>query len=68
VAIPYTPYEQELIGMLKAHPNSTIAEMKMYIGYRKGNDVPRALNSLRMKGILLHNNDKPTRYSLSDAA
>ena len=67
MAISYTPYEQELMGILKAHPNSTIAEMKMYIGFRKGNDVPRALNSLRVKGILLHNNDKPTRYSLSDA-
>lgn len=54
------------MGILKAHPNSAIAEMKMYIGYRKGNDVPRALNSLRVKGILLHNNDKPARYSLSE--
>ena len=54
------------MGILKAHPNSAIAEMKMDIGYRKGNDVPRALNSLRVKGILLHNNDKPARYSLSE--
>ena len=62
----YTPKEQELIGILKAHPNSTISEMKMHIGLQGSSDVPRALNGLRIKGVLLHTDEKPPRYSLSD--
>jgi len=62
----YTPKEQALIDILKAHPNSTISEMKMYIGLRSSNDVPHALNGLRIKGVLLHTDDKPPRYTLSD--
>jgi hypothetical protein len=62
----YTPQEQALINILRAHPASTIAEMKMHIGLRRRNDVPHALNGLRIKGVLVHTNDKPPRYSLSD--
>lgn len=63
----YTPREQALIDVLKAHPDSTIAEMKMHIGLRKRNDVPHALNGLRIKGVLVHTDDKPPKYSLSDS-
>ena len=63
----YTPHEQDLIDILKVHPDSTVTEMKMHIGFRKRNDVPHALNSLRIKGVLLHTNDKPPRYSFSGA-
>jgi hypothetical protein len=62
----FTSKERALIDILKAHPNSTISEMKMHIGLRKRNDVPHALNGLRIKGVLLHTNEKPPRYSLSD--
>jgi hypothetical protein len=62
----YTAKEQALMDILKAHPNSTISELKMYIGLRNRNDVPHALNSLRVKGVLLHTDEKPSRYSLSD--
>jgi len=62
----FTPKEQALIDVLKAHPNSTISEMKMHIGLRNRNDVPHALNSLRIKGVLSHTDEKPPRYSLSD--
>lgn len=63
----YTPHEQTLIDILKAHPESTVADMKMHAGLRKRNDVPHALNGLRVKGVLLHTDDKPPRYSFSDA-
>ncbi|AFU57178.1 hypothetical protein Ngar_c02300 [Candidatus Nitrososphaera gargensis Ga9.2] len=62
----YTSKEQALIDILKAHPNSTVSEMKMHIGLRNRNDVPHALNGLRVKGVLLHTADKPPRYSFSD--
>jgi hypothetical protein len=62
----FTLKEQTLIDILKAHPNSTISEMKMHIGLRKRNDVPHALNGLRIKGVLVHTDEKPPRYSLSD--
>jgi len=61
----YTPQEQALIDILKTHPDSTVAEMKMHAGLRKRNDVPHALNGLRVKGVLLHTDDKPPRYSFS---
>jgi hypothetical protein len=60
----YTPKEQALIEILNAHPNSTISEMKMHMGLRNRNDVPHALNGLRVKGVLSHTNDTPPRYSL----
>jgi hypothetical protein len=63
----YTPRERALIDVLKAHPDSTIAEMKMHIGLQKRNDVPYALNGLRIKGVILHTDDKPPKYSFSDA-
>ncbi len=63
----YTTQEQALIDILKAHPNSTIAEMKMHSGLRKRNDVPHALNGLRIKRVILHTGDKPARYSFSDS-
>jgi hypothetical protein len=62
----YTAKEQALIDVLKAHPNSTVSEMKMYMGLRNRNDVPHALNGLRVKGVLLHTDEKPPRYSFSD--
>jgi hypothetical protein len=62
----YTSKEQALIDILKAHPNSTISEMKIHIGLRNRNDVPHALNDLRIKGVLLHTDDTPPRYSFSD--
>lgn len=62
----YTLQEQALIDILKAHPDSTIAEMKMHIGLQRRNDVPHALNGLRVKRVLLHTDDKPPRYSFSD--
>lgn len=62
----YTTHEQALIDILKAHPDSTIAEMKMHIGLRRRNDVPHALNGLRIKGVILHTDDKPPKYSFSD--
>ncbi|OLC24072.1 MAG: hypothetical protein AUJ08_01455 [Thaumarchaeota archaeon 13_1_40CM_3_50_5] len=61
----YTAKEQALIDILKAHPNSTISEMKMHIGLRSRNEVPHALNGLRIKGVLQHTDDKPPRYSFS---
>lgn len=61
----YTIHEQALIDVLKAHPGCTIAEMKMHIGLRRRNDVPHALNGLRIKGVLLQTDDKPPRYSFS---
>jgi hypothetical protein len=63
----YTTQEQQLIDILKSHPNSTIAEMKMHIGLRRRNDVPHALNGLRVKRVLLHTEDKPPKYSFLDA-
>ena len=66
MAKSYTAKEQALIDILKAHPNSTISEMKMHIGLRNRNDVPHALNRLRIKGALVHTEDKPPKYSLSD--
>jgi len=63
----YTTHEQALIDILKAHPNSTIAEMKMHIGLQKRNDVPHALNGLRVKKVLQYTEDKPPKYSFSDA-
>jgi hypothetical protein len=62
----YTAQEQSLIEILKAHPKSTISEMKMHIGLRNRNDVPHALNGLRVKGVLVHTNEQPARYSLSE--
>jgi SOS-response transcriptional repressor LexA len=62
----YTAKEQALIDILKAHPNSTISEMKMHIGSQNRNNVPHALNGLRVKGVLQHTDEKPPRYSLSD--
>jgi hypothetical protein len=59
----YTLKEQALVDILKLHPNSTISEMKMFIGLRNRNDVPHALNGLRVKGVLSHTNDIPPRYS-----
>lgn len=64
----YTPHEQQLIDVLKEHPASTISEMKMYVGLSKRNDVPHALNGLRVKGVLVHTDDQPARYSLTNAA
>lgn len=62
----YDTKELALIDILKAHPNSTISEMKMYIGLPGRSDVPEALNGLRIKGILLHTDDKPPKFALSD--
>jgi len=62
----YTPQEQSLIDILKAHPKSTISEMNMYTGLRKRNDIPHALNGLRIKGALVHTSEQPARYSLSE--
>jgi hypothetical protein len=62
----YTPQEKSLIDILKAHPQSTISEMKMYIGLRKRNDIPHALNGLRVKGVIVHTDEQPARYSLSE--
>lgn len=64
----FTPNEQALIDILKSHPKSTISEMKMHAGFRNRNEVPHALNGLRIKGILLHTNDKPPKYSLFNAS
>lgn len=64
----FTPNEQALINILKTHPQSTISEMKMYIGLRKRNEVPHALNGLQIKGVLTHTDDKPPRYSFSDTS
>jgi len=61
----YTTKEQALIDILKAHPKSTISEMKMHTGLRGMNEVPLALNALRIKGVLLRSEDKPPRYSFS---
>jgi hypothetical protein len=63
----YTAQEKALIDILKAHPDSTIAEMKMFIGLQRRNDVPQALNSLRVKRVLLHTDDNPPKYSFSDS-
>jgi SOS-response transcriptional repressor LexA len=62
----YTAKEQALMDILKAHPNSTISEMKMHIGSQNRNNVSYALNGLRVKGVLQHTDEKPPRYSLSD--
>jgi hypothetical protein len=62
----YTPQEKSLIDILNAHPQSTISEMKMYTGLRKRNDIPHALNGLRVKGVIVHTDEQPARYSLSE--
>jgi hypothetical protein len=62
----YTLPEQQLIDILKLHPKSTISEMKMHAGLRKRNDIPHALNGLRVKGILVQTAEQPPRYSLSE--
>ncbi|GEM_PF-6660052 len=63
----FTSKEQALIDILKTHPNSTISEMKMYIGFLNRNDVPHALNGLRVKGVMSQTDDVPPRYSFTDS-
>jgi len=38
----------------------------MHVGLKERREVPHALNSLRVKGALLHTADEPPRYSLSN--
>jgi len=62
----FTPHEQTLIDILRVHPKSTISELKMYVGLRNRNDIPHALNGLRLKGMLVKANEQPPRYSLGE--
>ena len=52
---------------LQSIGGGSVTEMKSHIGLKKRNDVPEALNRLRMKGLLVLSKERPPKYSLRNS-